>query len=217
MNSTKTPPYIGSVPSRGDNPFATCWTRPGAIPFHFAGELSAEILVERLEAQNWWGAIVGPHGSGKTTLLGTLKPALLARGRCVEGICLRNGQRRLPSGFPGLAAKECSLVIVDGYEQLGRFARWRLGRLCRRNGAGLLVTAHESTNVPLLVELAPQLALVERLVARLTAQMSTRVTNSHVAASHDCHGSNVREILFDLYHKHEELRGATRTRAGFQP
>jgi hypothetical protein len=215
MTKTMTPPDVCSGPSRGDNPFATCWTRPGAIPFQFAGDASAERLVARLAAQNWWGAIIGPHGSGKTTLLATLQRALMASGRSVQAVCLRNGQRRLPRGFPRLAANEPSLVIVDGYEQLGRVARWRLRRHCRRVRSGLLVTAHVATDVPLLLELAPQRALVERLVATLAAQVSTRVTTSHVAASHECHGSNVREILFDLYHKHEELRAISRTGAAF--
>ena len=32
-----------SVPSRHDNPFATCWTRPGAIPFRFENGVMALI------------------------------------------------------------------------------------------------------------------------------------------------------------------------------
>ena len=67
-------------PSRHTNPFATCWTRPGAIAFHFPPGESAEQLVARLAADNWRGEIVGPHGSGKSTLLETLEAAP-GRGR----------------------------------------------------------------------------------------------------------------------------------------
>jgi hypothetical protein len=41
--------------------------------------------------------------------------------------------------------------------------------------------------------------------------VSTPITDSDVAASHACHGSNVRELLFDLYDRHEQLRRAERT------
>jgi energy-coupling factor transporter ATP-binding protein EcfA2 len=182
-----------TLPSRYDNPFATCWTRPGALPFRFPTGQSAEQLVARLAAQNWHGAIVGPHGSGKSTLLETLKPVLRAAG-CEFGEACR------------------TVVIVDGYEQLGWFERLRLTRRCRRKNFGLLVTSHAiPIGIPLLVRLAPNRDVVQRLVADLAAQVSTPITAADVAASHACHGSNVREILFDLYDRHERLRRAARS------
>jgi hypothetical protein len=36
--------------------------------------------------------------------------------------------------------------------------------------------------------------------------VSTTITRADIAASHACHGSNVREILFDLYDRHEAGR-----------
>ena len=87
------------APSRHDNPFATCWTRPGALSFRFAEGHSAEQLVAKLAAQDWQGAIVGPHGSGKSTLLETLVPRLHAAGLRLHAVTLRDGQRRLPHGF----------------------------------------------------------------------------------------------------------------------
>src|SRR3954453_10772820 len=86
-------------PSRLDNPLATCWTRPGAIPFRFTGKLNTQSLVAKLTTQNGWGAIIGPHGSGKSTLLESLKLALLAAGYAIRAICLREGQHKLPSAF----------------------------------------------------------------------------------------------------------------------
>src|SRR4051812_21064209 len=88
-----------SPPSRHDNPFATCWTRPGAIPFRFRASDSIELLVAKLTAQNGWGAILGPHGSGKSTLLESLKPALLVAGFRIESLSLRDGQKTLPRCF----------------------------------------------------------------------------------------------------------------------
>src|SRR3989337_2526881 len=129
MLSTIPPPPIPSPtpPSRHDNPFATCWTRPGAIAFRFANGENAEQVVAQLAAKNWWGAIVGPHGSGKSTLLEALKPALSRVGRRVLAIARRGGQRRLPreffDAFVVRRVERNSLVLIDGYEQLGWLER----------------------------------------------------------------------------------------------
>jgi hypothetical protein len=192
-------------PSRRDNPFATCWTKPGALPFRFRDGQSAEQLVAKLGAQNWWGQIIGPHGSGKSTLLATLIPALIAAGRQVHELRLYN-----PTGRLFCDAKETeddrTIIVVDGFEQLGRLARLRLKRHCRRAGAGLLVTTHVSARLPTLIHLSPERRLVEELVAELCAQVPSDITRDDVAASHASHGSNVREIFFDLYDRHERMR-----------
>jgi hypothetical protein len=195
-----------SPPSRNSNPFATCWTRPGALPFHFPDGSSAAQLVERLAANGWRGEIVGPHGSGKSTLLEALQPALVDAGCSFKVIKLRDGQRRLPRGiFNGDHAK---LLIIDGYEQLGWLQRLLLRQNLRRPGVGLLVTSHVPTGLPTLITLAPGLPLIQQLVAALCEQSSTRITPADVVASHAGRGSNVRDVFFDLYDRHEQLRTA---------
>jgi hypothetical protein len=201
---------VSDPPSRHNNPFATCWTRPGALAYRFSNGQTAGQLVEKLAAQKWQGAIVGPHGSGKSTLLQALVPALVAAGRHVHPITLRDADRRLPPRFLAFDHRR-ALVIIDGYEQLAWFKRRRLKRGCGRRKLGLLVTAHEPTNIATLIRLAPDRQLVQQLVADLAAHVSTPITPADVAASHACHGSNVREIFFDLYDRHERLRRARRT------
>jgi hypothetical protein len=177
--------------------------------------MTAERLVAELAKRNWRGAIVGPHGSGKTTLLETLKPVLSAAGCLIHAVSLHGGQRRLPAEFflavynsasSGDAALRRLMLIVDGYEQLGWFARMRLDHFCRRLGAGLLVTAHATCGIPALMNLAPEASLVEQLVVELCAKVSAPITKSQIAASLACHGSNVRETFFALYDQHERLR-----------
>jgi hypothetical protein len=146
---------------------------------------STERVIARLAARAWRGAIIGPHGSGKSTLLATLRPHL--------------SQAPLP------------IEVVDGYEQLGRFARWQLRQRCRRAGRGLLVTCHFPCELPTLLELAPNEELVQQIVVELTATTLSPVTPAIVAASVARHGSNVREILFDLYDCHERLGRSART------
>ena len=194
-------------PSRGLNPFATCWTRPGALPFRFNNRQSTDQLIAKLAAQQWRGAIIGPHGSGKSTLLEALKPAIIAAGRSIQTISLRDGQRRLPRHFFATWKSDTNaIVIIDGYEQLGWPARLHLWCRCRSTGAGLLVTTHTPVRIPTLIHLSPDRKLVEELVDDLCTEVSILITRADIAASHACHGSNVREILFDLYDRHETGR-----------
>lgn len=201
-----------SLPSRHSNPFATCWTRPGSIPFRFDAGESVENLIRKLRSQRFQGSIIGPHGSGKSTLLETLKPRLRAAGWQVHHITLRDGQRRLPGGFYSKNATEGPLVaIVDGYEQLHWLERARLRRHCVCENLGLIVTSHTATRIPMLIRLAPTSALIQQIVDHLTARVSTDVTFNDVAASHARHGSNVRDLLFELYDVHERKRRSSRT------
>jgi ABC-type branched-subunit amino acid transport system ATPase component len=206
---TTTPSLTNTPPSRETNPFATCWTRPGAIPFHFQTGETASSLIAKLAAHNWRATIIGPHGSGKTTLLESLKPTLIAAGRSVHTVSLQNGQRRLPP-LPSHQGSNF-LLVIDGYEQLSRLERIEILSWSYLTRIGLLVTSHARTFLPTLIRLAPNLALVEELVADLSAKVSTTITPADVAASHACHGSNVREILFDLYDRHEQQRRASLT------
>lgn len=203
------------APSRFANPFATCWTRPGALEFQFAGDDSRERFVARLATANWRGAIVGPHGSGKSTLVETLKPHLAARGFSVAATALRDGERRLPAGFlrKSLTAVR-PLVIIDGYEQLSWLSRQLLHWRIRRAAAGLLVTSHAPPALPVLYRTQPSLALAEQLVFTLTEQNPSPISPADVAASHASHGSNLRELLFALYDRHEALTHARRTAGG---
>ncbi|HEX5470638.1 MAG TPA: hypothetical protein VFW73_02070 [Lacipirellulaceae bacterium] len=176
----------------------------------------------KLAAFDWRGAITGPHGSGKSTLLETLQPALIAAGRRITFISLHNDQHWLPNDWRHkivTASKKKPLaesgttsdannrlIIVDGYEQLAWFERVRLWSCCHRHKFGLLITSHMPVRLPTLIRLTPNRHLVEQLIEHLCMRVSTDITLADVAASHDCHGSNVREILFDLYDCHERRR-----------
>jgi hypothetical protein len=186
------------------NPFATRFTRPGAIPFDFAPG-SAREGVDRLAAHGWWGQIIGPHGSGKSTLLHSLRPELAARGREVVWITQGPGERRL-----ALAPHEierwtpATQVIVDGYEQLGWLARKRLQSRCRQANAGLLVTAHEDVGLPLLYETSPSEETLQQLVQRLLSpEQRPLIGAEDVSRCYQAHAGNLREALFALYDLYE--------------
>jgi hypothetical protein len=189
------------------NPFATRWTRPGAIPFDFGGRCSIDDLVHRLAENDWRGSIVGPHGSGKSTLARTLIPALEAEGRIAVLITLHDGERRLPIALRQLDRQGDKLVVVtDGYEQLGRLSRWRLIGHCRRRGYGLLVTAHGNCGLPAIFRTEPDLATIERVVEHSLPPHGGRIYQADLERAWRRHAGNVREFLFDLYDLFEARR-----------
>jgi energy-coupling factor transporter ATP-binding protein EcfA2 len=184
------------------------------LAFQFPPGESAEQLVARLAEADWLGEIIGPHGSGKSTLLETLKPELVAAGRTVAVVALHDRQRRLPRRLLSRSlASSRPLVIIDGWEQLSRLNRLIVRWRCRRASAGLLVTSHATTGLPLMFRTRPTRELVDQLVSTLTARNPSPIADSDVAASHACRGSNLRELFFLLYDRHEQLSAAARSLA----
>ena len=191
------------------NPFSSRFIRPGATEFIFPDGLSAAVLLARLREQQWTGEIVGPHGSGKSTLLATLLPLLEAERMPIVNLTLHDGQRRLPTSFADLAnvgGAGPRLIVVDGYEQLSRWSRWRLERWRRRRDCGLLVTSHAPTGLPLLLRTVATAELAERVVQRLLPAGDRLVTTADVRNCFTEQHGNVREALFALYRLYEQRR-----------
>jgi hypothetical protein len=192
----------------GHNPFATRYVRPGAVRYLFPPDCNAERLLERLRVNGWWGQIVGAHGSGKSSLLEALSPAL-ASERSVILLALHDGQRRLGSGWRELKALGASsLVVVDGYEQLSGWSKFRLKWLCRRRSAGLLVTAHTDVGLPTLFNTATDLPTAQRLVAGLLTPGDQTIGVDDVARAWRTRAGDLREALFDLYNLYEQRHRA---------
>ncbi len=184
------------------NPFSTRFTRPGAIDYQFAVDGDRTQLVDKLAANRWMGQIVGPHGSGKSTLLAALLPRLEQRGKRILSITLHSGERRLD--WIALNRRRWdrqTLVIVDGYEQLGWHHRWKLRRRVRKSSAGLLVTTHRCVRLPLICETTTSAALLSTLVDTLAPHHS--FSTAMIQACFQQHDGNLREALFTLYDRWE--------------
>ncbi len=182
------------------NPFSTRFTRPGAVPFLFDGDESAEGLVAKLAKQRWRGQINGPHGSGKSTLLVSLGQPLRAAGRQVWQVSLHDGQRRMPRGWSKDAGSiQANLIVVDGYEQLAYWQRCLLRATCRFRGWGLLVTAHRDVGLPPLHQTTSNLAVAKKVVETLLAEEAVRLTPEHILAAYQEAGGDIREMLFRLF------------------
>jgi hypothetical protein len=190
-----------------ENPFCTKRVRPGSLPFIFPLGLGVETLVERLRQTNWWGEVVGPHGSGKSALLATLMPAIERAGHPTLLVELHDGQRRLPPELldnPNLCAP--AVLVIDGYEQLGRWSRHRLSRLCRRRAIGLVVTTHQSVGLPEVYQTVATPELAAQIVAALVGDRKFSVSADEIACRFSLHRGDLRETLFDLYDLFEESR-----------
>jgi hypothetical protein len=198
------------MPEVTANPFSTRCVRPGALPFLFRNGESAQALVLRLREQNWWGEIIGPHGSGKSTLVAALVAELHAAGRETRVHAFHDGVVR----FTGLSPRAPGLhpavvLIIDGYEQLSLWQKYRVRRLCRRAGCGLVTTAHHPAGLPELyrTSMAPDVA--SAVFAELTRDQPALVTASELQKSLAVRKGNLRDALFDLYDLHEHRRRAS--------
>jgi hypothetical protein len=138
-------------------------------------------------------------------LLHTLLPAIQQAGRRVELHVLCAGQPPLPLRRSQTAQWGGDVqIVVDGYEQLARPRRWRLKRLCRRLGAGLLITAHRPAGLPELFRTCACLEIAQQVVRRLLPPGLVVIAPDDVARCHAKHNGNLRETLFDLYDLWEE-------------
>ena len=182
------------------NPFSSRYVRPGAIPFFFPEGCPVESLVERPRENGWQGEILGGHGSGKSALLAHLIPALQQAGCTTHLYVLHEGATQLPEPLPQPDPSQMPLVLlIDGYEQLSRWRRFHLRRLCRQAGWGLVVTAHRSVGLPTLIRLRPDLELAQKIVGWLLREVPAGITPEDVASAYQACQGDLREMLFTLY------------------
>ena len=91
------------------------------------------------------------------------------------------------------------VFLLDGYEQLNCWNRFRLKWFCRRSGSGLVATAHQSVGLPDLFRPTIDLDLAWRIVQQLQQGCQRPVTREDLAERFLAHQGNLRETLFDLY------------------
>ena len=193
---------VGRKP-RG-NPFSTCHVRPGAIEFRFPQNEDKGTLASRLERQEWRGQIVGPHGSGKSTLLAALLPELRRR-RSVVLVELHEHQRRLPADL-WASTQEPTLLVIDGFEQLRWWTRWRVCRHCWQQRSGLLVTTHRNLRLPDLYRTRVTVELAQAIVEGLLGDdPAWPLGMPDLARQLFRHRGNLRDVMFELYDHFESI------------
>jgi energy-coupling factor transporter ATP-binding protein EcfA2 len=186
------------------NPFSARFVEPGAVPYWLPNGLAG--LADRFRAAGGWGEVVGPHGSGKSTLLASLLPLL---GEwTVRRVRLSTSDRDLPPDLWPLPGPR-PLLVIDGFEQLGWLTRRRVVRGCRRAGAGLVVTTHRRTGLPILHRTDVTLETLAWVIDRLVPAADRGVlAGFDPAARLRAHRGSLREVLFELYDRWEALHAA---------
>jgi len=218
------------IESATSNPFCSRFLQPGHIPFCFPGTESISQLADRIRAPLGKGAprgnsaqaalrlsIVGPHGSGKSTLLHQLCQEL--RGNRQSNCLSDSGLVVLHSSSNKLAALRAILgrihrdqwCLIDGYEQIPRWAQFLLVAWAKPRGVALCVTAHRlpwmfQTLWETRVDAQVESHVIECLLANVAAKdggrssvISDLLQSPHWADSRQKHQENLRESLFDMY------------------
>jgi hypothetical protein len=179
-----------------ENPFAS--DRIESLEFRFPEGTSWDNLLSRLKANNYCGAIVGPHGSGKTTLLEQMADRLEDLGFRPEVISIAadasmREKERLPERLRQVVRP--GFILLDGAEQLST-RHWLPVRSAASGAAGFVVTVHRVSRLPVLIECATSPVLLEELVEELTGG---RLPASEAPNLFARHGGNIRESLRELY------------------
>ena len=213
-NHDSTALNFGRSPSRHTNPFATCWTKPARLRSSFRGESAANGRSPSSRPLGGAAKSSAPMAPASRRCSNRSRPTWSPPDAASPPSRSATASVDFPRRFlrESLALRR-PLVIVDGYEQLSWLSRRMLRVRCRFASAGLLITSHAPTCLPPLFHTQPSLQLAEQLVSTLTAQHFSPISAADVAASHACHGSNLRELFFALYDRHESLAGAAHATA----
>lgn len=176
-----------------ENPFRT--SRLLALPVHW-GDTPPELLLARWHAAGRRGALVGPHGTGKTTRLRALASRLAADGWTIVWVQWHDDGTTTPVDwrFALRAAGPGAVVCLDGSENLGPLAAYRLRHYTRRAG-GVLATRHRrALLLPTLATYAPDAALFTAHAATLDPAAGPAATAAFAAS-----GRNAHEAFRRLY------------------
>jgi len=192
------------------NPFSTRFIQPGAIDYQrFDGGTVNELARQILKLPTKRAAIIGPHGSGKSTLLANLVSDFQSLCSRTEIRLLRFSSEQSPraalsASMPTWAL--ASIVILDGYEQLGCWSRLRVERRATRRAVTLLATAHsrirgfETLWEATVTEESSRWVIQQLLEQSKSSEIVTDLlASADWAYSRKKHGQNLRESLFDMY------------------
>jgi len=186
------------------NPFATRFTRPGVLPALGPDGRPRDLrgLLATLAGTGGRGAIEGPHGTGKSTLLAALAAALRRDGRLAASLRVRSPWDAAAVLAAIAAAGPGRMVLVDGWDSLGRPCGLLAILLARARRCGLVVTSHRPSGLPVVVRCGSAPALLAAIVARLPDHGGA-ITAADVDEAFHRHAGNLREALFDLYDRFE--------------
>lgn len=192
------------------NPFSTRFIQPGAIEYQrFDGGTVMELARQFLERPSIRLSIIGPHGSGKSTLVASLVSEFqhLRPETRIHALRFSTDQNPRTPLLASMAKwSSASIVILDGFEQLGFWSRMRTCRHAARSAIKLLVTAHQRLRG---FDTLWETTVTETSSSWVVQQLLQQSEHPNVAqdllisdawsSSRTKHRQNLRESLFDMY------------------
>jgi energy-coupling factor transporter ATP-binding protein EcfA2 len=186
-----------------------------ALRYRDATATAGQVL-DLCRRQGGRGALVGAKGSGKTTLQNALAERLQEQGTPAYRIRLTEEQRCIDWTALRQAVRGSSPppVLLDGAEQVRRFAWWKFRWIVRHVGV-LIVTTHQAGRLRTLHRHDTSPALLEELVRELLDRQHANPSGDAAAfplpsrAEMDAlfrrHAGNLRECLRDLYNQAAQI------------
>jgi energy-coupling factor transporter ATP-binding protein EcfA2 len=206
------------------NPFSTRYVQPGRISFQLRDGVTIEQLFDRfLQIPTRRAAIVGPHGSGKSSLLETMRKSIPSQYAVDAHRLSSESTRRDRTGARWELASQRwgtqTIVIVDGFEQVGWWAQYRLRQLVRNHESRLLITTHSPIRrFPLLWMTQRAVddddyVLRQLLIGYDDSDKSTKITEIDEAMIRWRevrlrHPTDMREALMEMYDWWEQKKTA---------
>ena len=194
-------PKSNSVPIQIErNPYSTCFTEPGKLPFIFSRADQLEHLLTEFERHGFRGQIVGPHGCGKTTLTMTLEPYLESRFTKIKRITIRNdgtvsGNIRKNGGQK---QDMPTLFVIDGIENISWLQRKIFLKSIKMNVSGLLLTTHRAIKgIPVIHQITPSFEIFAKVVSLISPKHPT--DPQHLKRVFSQNNDSIRESLMSLY------------------
>jgi hypothetical protein len=191
------------------NPFASRYTRPGAVPPLDAAGRPLDIAALLARLGSGCCVIEGLHGRGKTTLVRRLLAAATAADRATRFVQVRSWFHAHGAVTAVATIAAGGVVGIDGWERLPAPYRLMIVVLARRRRLAVIATAHRPVGLPVLARCESSPAVVTAILERLPDH-GGRISPADVADAYARHRGNVRDALATLYDRFEERRGCAR-------
>ena len=157
-------------------------------------------LLDKLEQLNYRAAIAGPEGSGKTTLLEDLKKYLKQKNINTINFFINDTNPCTSANINKLieSLNGDEIVLLDGADLISPLKWLIFKKKILKHAAGLIITTHKPSKLPVLIECRTTVALFKNIVKQLIGGEHS-LDCADLEQIYDSHNGNIRSALAQLY------------------